>query len=65
MKKLIRITLLLETEMNDGDITTTDEFIKNDLRAEISCACNNYKIVGMETTTLTKEKEGEEHDRSD
>jgi len=51
--------------MNDGDITTTDDFIKNDIWAEISCACNNYKIVGMETTILTKEKEGEEHGRSD
>lgn len=64
MKKLIRITLLMETEMNDGDITTTDEFIKKDLCAEISCAWNNYKIVDMETTTLTKEKEGEEHEQS-
>lgn len=41
--------------MNDGDITTTDEFIKNDIRAEISCACNNYEIVSMETTILTKD----------
>ena len=65
MKKLIRITLLMETEMNDGDITTTDEFIKKDLCAEISCACNNYEIVGVETTTLTKEKEGKERERSD
>lgn len=51
--------------MNDGDITTTDEFIKKDLCTEINCACNTYKFVGMETTTLTKEKEGKEHERSD
>lgn len=50
--------------MND-DITTTDVFIKNDICAEIGCACNNYEFVGMETTILTKEKEGEEHEWSD
>lgn len=54
MKKLIRITLLLESETND-DVTMTDDFIKRDLFAEISCACNNYEIVGIETTSFSNE----------
>lgn len=51
MNKLI--TLVLEVEQDD-DYTMTDEFIKNDLRTEINCACNRYEIVSMETMILTK-----------
>ena len=58
---VLRLTLLLESEMNDGDITKTDEFIKKDLCAEISCACNNYEIIGMETTILTKDGDDNEN----
>lgn len=53
--QVIRITLLLDTEKNDDDITNTYEFIKDDLLSEIKCACRNYEFVGMETTILTKD----------
>lgn len=59
-RQVIRITLSLDTEINDDDITNTAEFIKDDLLSEINCACRHYEFVGMETTILTKD--GDHHE---
>lgn len=46
MKK--RIMIVLEIESND-EYMLSDEFIKNDLKQEINCASNSYKIVSFKT----------------
>ena len=50
MKK--RITIVLEVETEDP-VMMTDDFIKNDLECEISCASDAYEIITIETTELT------------
>lgn len=47
-----RVTLVLEVESED-EHDMTDEFIEKDLRAEINCASNYYKVVGFFTKTLS------------
>lgn len=58
MKKQIKITLLLETDRYDDEMTS-DEFIRRDLLSEIVCACNYYHFIDMETTILNEDTEGE------
>ena len=50
MKKMI--TIVLETESDDEHMMS-DEFIKNDLEQEISCASNGYIIVSITATQLS------------
>ena len=46
-----RVTLVLEVESED-ELNMTDEYIEKDLRTEINCASNYYKVVGFFTKTL-------------
>ena len=44
MKKII--TVVLEVESNDK-FMITDDFIRNDIEAEINCASNSYEVVSI------------------
>lgn len=45
MKK--KITVILEIE-SDDEFMINDEFIKNDLMAEINCASNSYDLISID-----------------
>ena len=49
MKK--RVIVILEVESED-DMNISDEFIKNDLEQEISCASNYYETISIQTTEI-------------
>lgn len=51
MKK--KITITLEVESND-EFMMSNEFIKNDLEAEINCASNSYDVVSIDVEVINQ-----------
>lgn len=54
MKKKITITLEVKS---DDEFMMSNEFIKNDLEAEIGCASNSYDVVSI---AISDQMENEE-----
>ncbi len=49
-----QVTLVLDVEVDDGDIMCSDKEIKKDLEREISCCSLSYDVKDITIGTLDK-----------